>query len=687
MRGGNYLGLRFSVDIGGTFTDIVALDETTGRISLAKVETTPKYLAIGVKNTIDALDLNLEQVSLFLHGTTQGINALLQRKGAKTGLITTKGFRDVLEIARINRTEMYNLTYRKPTPLVDRYLRFGVEERIDLHGKLKKELNVEDVKNAIRKMKKRDVDSIAVCLINSYANPKHEKKIAEIIEEEYADAYVSLSHEITREHREYERTNTTVLDAYIKPIIFRYLKDLEDYLAESKFAGRFLIMRSGGGVMTSTEMRDRPVYSILSGPAGGVVGALHIGKLVGCEDSINVSMGGTSFDVSLIHSGQFLMKTEAILEGYAVMIPFIDIHTVGAGGGSIAWIDSGGAPHVGPRSAAAEPGPVCYGKGGTEPTVTDADVLLGRINPDYFLGGEMKLDVKATEKAIKDKIADVLRMDVVDAAAGILKIVETNMSHATRGVSIEKGSDPREFTMIAYGAAGPTHAMAIAKELNMSRVIVTPAPGNFSAWGMLMADLRHDQSLTYVTHFDKTTIKEINGIFTKLEEENLGALRRDGVPRERMSFLRRMDMRYYGQEHTVRFPVPYGVLTDKHKEVIVNRFHDAHEFAYGHCFRGEPTQFVHYRSIGIGSVLKPVLRKIKRGPENPEKALKGKRLVYFEKYEDFLECEIYERDRLLAGNVVSGPAVVEEPTSTTVVHPDQTLRVSEFGLLIIEVGS
>lgn len=677
--------LRLAIDIGGTFTDVIVLNEDTQEIDWSKTPSTPGKPSIGVMNGVDKAMVDLSKVTTFIHGSTLAINACLERKGAKTGIITTKGFRDVFEIGRtdIPETEMYNLLYRRPPTLVPRYLRLEATERVNAKGEIVQELDENEVKGAIEKLVREGVQSVAVCLLHSYANPIHEIKIRDIIRSYYPELYVSLSHIVCREYREYERTSSTVIDVYIKPIVENYLENLEQDFQKRGFGGKFFIARSGGGAMGFQTAREYPIHSILSGPAGGLLGASYLSRKIGYRNLLTVDMGGTSFDTSLIVDGQPETKSETKLETLPILLPVYDIRTIGAGGGSIAWIDPGGLLRVGPESAGADPGPVCYGKGGTEPTVTDSAVCLGYIDPHFFLGGDIKLDPEAAERSIRTKIADPLAMEVAEASQGITSIVVANMAGACREIIMEKGYDPRDFAVLAFGGAGPMFATAIAEELGIPTVIIPLAPGNFSALGMLMIDVTHDLSQTYVQLLERISMGEIEKILKNLEEKGAKILSEEGIPEDRLKYLRSLDMRYKGQEHAVNVP-----LADHNpranKQALKEVFEKLHEKRYGHRMQ-DPVQIVHLRVKTTGIMDKPEIGQIEEGTKDePEGALKGKRQVF--KDGGFTAYKIFNREKLLAGNILSGPAIVEETTSTIVIHPNQSLKVDRYGDLVIKIG-
>jgi len=672
---------RLSTDVGGTFTDGVLLDEDTGAIKVSKVSSTPKNPAIGTIQCMERFEIPLSEVSFLVHGTTVVINALLEGKGAKTALITTKGFRDVLEIGRSNRTEMYNALYKKPTPLVPRYLRLEVKERMGSDSKVLIPLEIGDLAQIIEQMRKKEVESIAVCLINAYANPKHEQEIGKLLDERYPEATVSLSHNITRRYYEYERTSTTVQNAYVMPVVQRYVRCLEEELIKRRFQSVLQIMQSNGGIMQSAVAREMPISMVESGPVAGAIGGAQLASMIGYNNVITYDMGGTTAKTSIVREGLPETTDQYLIERRPILLPVVDIREIGAGGGSIAWIDEAGALHVGPQSAGAEPGPACYMQDGLKPTVTDADLQLGILDPDYFLGGEKDISPELARETIQ-KIARYFDISVDEAALGIVKIVNNNMSGLLQSMTVKRGYDPRDFAMVAFGGAGPTHAAAIAKELNIPTVIVPPFPGVFSAWGMLMADLRHDFSQTYIKLMSDVDTKTANRIFSDLETRVKELFEQENIRDENIGMTYQMDLRYYGQEHTLTVSAP-SKLTDADKGMLEKSFDELHLKVYGHNAPEEPKEIVSLKVIGIGKVRKPVLQTIGRGGETPAAQSKlGKRKVYLGDggYQEF---SIYQREKLRARNTIPGPAIIEEPTSTTVVEQHQICSVEQYGNLII----
>jgi len=674
---------RLSTDVGGTFTDGVVLDEQSGRVTVSKVSSTPDNPAIGTIESIEKFSIPLRDASFLSHGTTVVINALIEGKGAKTALVTTRGFRDVLEIGRSNRTEMYDALYRKPRPLVPRSLRLEVSERIDAKGRVLSPLSEADLEEALAVLVEQEVRSVAVCLLNGYANPEHEIKIGQFLRDRLPHAAVSLSHLITRRYYEYERTSTTTQNAYVMPVVRTYLDHLERELRGREFSQVLQIMQSNGGVMAASVARDMPIAMVESGPAGGAIGAAELAKLIGYENVISYDMGGTTAKTSLITGGLPETTEQYLVEGRPILLPVVDLREIGAGGGSIAWIDEAGAMHVGPQSAGADPGPACYKRGGIEPTVTDANLQLGLLDPDYFLGGEMEISPEFGRTAIK-KVADHFDLSVDEAALGIVKIVNTNMSGLLQSMTVKRGYDPREFAMVAFGGAGPIHASAIATELGIPTVIVPPNSGVFSAWGMLMADLRHDLSQTFIVPLEGADTKAVGKLFAELEERIVGVFEKENIDRSSVTITHQVDLRYVGQEHTLAVTAPAS-FTQAAKPEIARAFDEQHLRVYGHHAPEEPKEIVSLKVIGLGNVAKPTLERSPVGKETPKTGAKlAQRDVYVGKGQ-YRSFDIYRRDRLQAGNVVRGPAVIEEATATTVVEQGQTCKVDPYGNLIISI--
>ena len=677
--------MRFAVDVGGTFTDLVSWDLRSGEVRSNKTQTMIEP-SQGVLEVIRKDKLPLRDVNLFVHGTTLGINAVLEKKGSRTGLITTKGFRDVIEIARMDRPDMYNILFQKPPALVPRHLRVEVEERINARGRVLRTLERAGVADAIQWFRRHKVQAVAVCLLHSYANPAHEEEIGEVFAKEAPEIYVTLSHRILREYSEYERTMSAVMNSYIQPKVQDYLDNLQGNLRKEGFSQRFLLLRSSGGAMSFSEARERPIFTLMSGPAGGVLGASRLSAAIGLPNLITADGGGTSFDVSLIVNGQPRVVSEAMIEGYKLLLPIMDIRSIGAGGGSIASVDAGGALQVGPESAGGNPGPICYGRGGEQPTVTDAALCMGLLDPKYFLGGEMQLDYEAASAAISSKIAGPLGLDIRRASSGIFAIVETKMAGAIREITVEKGFDPRDFALLGFGGSGPFFACNLARKCEIQTVVIPVAPAHFSAMGMLLSDLVHHYSRTMIFDLKDASSEQIDSIFRELELLGGRALDSDGVDPERREFHRSLDMRYLGQGgHSVTLPLSPGKFTVEQRKRLEATFHQLHESTYGHR-TDEPVQIVHFRLQAVGRVEKPVFLPIRSGSEDASHAIKQQREVYWRELDRVVAFPVYDRAKLLAGNSLTGPAIVEEATATSVLGPGDKLTVGPDGDLIIKIA-
>jgi N-methylhydantoinase A len=673
---------KLAVDIGGTFVDAITFDQDEATIELEKAPTTQENPTRGVLDSIGKLDLQLDETDTFVHGTTLGINAFLEREGATTGIITNEGFRDIYEIGRTNleRDAMYDITYEKPETLARRRNRIGVPGRLKADGSEKVPLDEDAVADAASTLlEDRGVESLAVCFLHSYANSAHEQATGSVIEEAFPDATVSLSSDITNEYREYERTSTTVLDAYIKPTFESYVDRLNSKLNDDGFDGEFFITRSGGGALDAENAKTAPVHTILSGPAGGLIGASAVGDATGRKNLIAVDMGGTSLDACVVEDGSPAVEYESKLGHLPVMIPVYDIRTIGAGGGSVAWLDSG-LLKVGPKSAGADPGPICYGQGGTEPTLTDAALVLGYIDPDAFLGGEMQLDDEVARAGIEDALASPLDADVQDISRGVFDVTLANTVGAIREITVEKGLDPRDFTMVAYGGAGPMFVPLLAREMNVGEVLVPQAPSVFSAWGMLMADVVYDYSQTHIEVLDEVSFEDdLEAEFEALEAEGRETLDEEGFTSERQSFERSVEMRYFGQEHTVEVPAD-GLDSI---EELSECFDEVHQSRYGHTM-DDPPQVVHLRVRAVGENDKPELAR--QGESQDGDPHIGTRDAYCFATDRETEFDVYQRAGLSEGDVFEGPCIVEEPTTTITMQSDQTATVDEFGHLVITGG-
>ncbi len=678
------MGYRVAVDVGGTFTDLCALNEKTGELVFVKDSTTPANFAHGVVQVIRKSGLKKEDFTSFLgNGSTIVINAITERKGAKTGLITTKGFRDVLEIQRSNRTDMYNFRYEKPRPFVPRHRVFEVDERLDFQGNVLKALDEKSVWAALEKCKGFGVESLAVCLYNSYSNPEHEEMIGEAARKILPQVPVTLSHELTREWREYERMNTAVMNAFVQPVVDLYLSTLTSELRKMGVTIPLHVMQSNGGVSTFDRARKTPIYQIESGPIGGIIGAAFLGRVIGEPNVLSLDVGGTTAKTSLVDDGEVKVNTDykvarsAFSSGYPVKVPVVDIVEIGAGGGSIAWANEVGSLNVGPQSAAADPGPACYDRGGKSPTVTDAFLLTGVIDPDYFLAGEIKLQKSRSEEAFKE-LASTLGRSLRDAAIGTIQVAIANMINALKLVSVRRGYDPRDFAMVAFGGGGPMFATALARELGVERVIVPRVPGVFSALGMLLTDLRHDFLQTRVLRLSQEALKEALGVGEGFREEAVKRFEEERVLSADVWHELSFDLRYLGQEHTVNVPIDWkDSVADVEK-----KFHDRHFKEYTFKLT-DPLEIVNIHLASYGKVKKPRLKKYKASGAVGD-ALKGKRNVVFENGK-LLRIPVFQRDKLPSKNRLKGPAIIEEPTSTTILRPGDKLMVDDYGNLMISI--
>lgn len=679
---------RLAVDIGGTFTDVAAFDEKSGRLLLGKALSTPARLVDGITHGVEKAAVRYADASIFLHGSTIAINTLLERSGARTALVTTEGFRDVYEIGRINRPDSYNLYFSKHVPLVPRALAFEVRERMTAEGGVHIALDEASVLEVCRRLKAEKVDAVAIMLLHCYVNPEHEARVKAIVQGELPNAFVTASHELSQEYREFERCSTVAANAYIGPVVSEYVRGIDEHLKQSGFAGSFLLVQSTGGLYESHQAQRQCVRMLESGPAAGVIGAQALCRQIGLADAVAFDMGGTTAKAGVIYRGEALTTGVALVGGYAqalpVQIPMMDIFEVGTGGGSIASVNAAGALRVGPQSAGAEPGPACYGRGGEAPTVTDANLVLGRLGATRFLGGEMTLDPAAAERAIEEKIARALGVDVVRAADGILRIATTAMSYAVKAVSTERGLDAAAFALIAYGGAGPLHASAIAREIGMQRVIVPRVPGHFCAFGMLFSDLRYDLVRTWFARLADVSFDAIEGVYAELIAQGKKALAASRIRPQRVTISRAADMRYVGQEHPVTVELPPDVFRRRNAEALKEQFDEEHLRRYGTNAPNERAEIVSLRATVSGVLKNPPLERIARGGKQPlASANTGKRRAYFGKH---LPTPTFAREALRAGNVIAGPALIEEHASTSVLLPGDRMRVDEFGNLVIEVG-
>jgi len=671
------VALRIGVDIGGTFTDLVALDEATGAVVTTKALSTPRELLEGVLRCVDQAGVRLPDCRFVIHGTTIGINALVELKGARTGLVTTEGFRDVLEIGRGNFLKMYDVLYRRPEPLVPRGRSHEVPERLSATGDVLVPLDEEAVRAAARQLLAAGVESVAIVFLFSYRDPAHEQRAAQIVAAEMPGVSVSASHRITQEWREYERTSTTVVNAYVQPIMDRYLGEFGRGLGGRGFTGELLVTQSNGGAFSLEAARAKPVHTIESGPAAGVTGSASLSRILGADRLISFDMGGTTAKCAIVERGLVQTTDEYHVDGRPLRIPVIDIKEVSAGGGTIAWIDAGGALTLGPHSAGADPGPVCYARGGQEPTVTDANLVLGRIDAGRFLGGAMPLDLASAVRAIDGRIGAALGLTRAAAAAGIVRLADVKMALAVRSITTERGLDPRDYTLLTYGGGGPLHAVAIARELGIPRVVVPPSPSTFSAWGMLATDLRHDLVRTVLVPLERADAAWADARYEEMRREIATILPGAGA-----SVLHRAaDLRYLGQEHTVTIAVEtLGDWT-----TLRARFDAAHERAYGYAAPEVDVQLLNLRLAVVFPLDQPRLATLERRTSGTPAF--ETRKIYSSLAGDSIEYRVYQREALRPGDQLNGPAAIEEPGTTTIIDAADTLSIENHGCLIIHVNA
>ncbi|MCC6792133.1 MAG: hydantoinase/oxoprolinase family protein [Thermomicrobiales bacterium] len=679
--------MRVAVDIGGTFTDVVVFDEATGATFEAKSSTTPSDFSQGVLDAISVGEIAPEAIDFLVHGTTVVINAITQRTGVKTALVTTQGFRDALAIGRGNRPDMYNLRFHKPEPFVPRSLRFEVHERVNAQGDVLLPLDTADMDRIVETCRDQGVEAIAVCFLHSYAHTEHEEIAATYLRERLPGIAVTASSEITKEWREYERTSTAVLNAYVQPILDRYLGNLESKFRERDVPGHLHVMLSNGGTATFESARRQPIQLVESGPAAGIIGAALIGKQLGEPNVISLDIGGTTAKCSLIEnnevkiSGDYRLEWTPLSPGYPVRVPVVDIVEIGAGGGSIAWFDDGGALHVGPISAGADPGPAAYGRGGTKPTVTDAMFITGILDPASFLGGRLQVDVELSRHAYRP-IAERLGVTVDQAAAGVIRLVNEYTIDALKLVSVRRGYDPRDFTLVAFGGGGPMHASALAGELGVKRVVIPPFPGTFSAWGMLMTEPRIDLTRTRVLSLTEDIEADIAGVFAALEADATRRLDEQGFDRALILHRRALDMRYNGQEHTVRLQIHGAERVDG----LAAAFHQAHQQQYTFALEGTPIQIVNFRITSTVDHRRPAYGRVEgTGAHAGDGAASGQRCIDVDGARTL--ADVYRRSSLSLGYRAVGPAIIEEASATTVVLPGQQFEVDGYGNLVISASS
>ncbi|MCC7072417.1 MAG: hydantoinase/oxoprolinase family protein [Deltaproteobacteria bacterium] len=682
------MAFKLGIDVGGTFTDLF-LWSSDGRIETHKTLSTPADPSIGLVDGLRALAERvgmehgafLRSISAIVHGTTVTTNATLTRNGATTGLFTTEGVRDALEMRRGIREAQYDNRYQNVTPLVPRALRLPVKGRLDRDGTELTALDLDDVRRGVETMKQAGVGAVAVCFMNSFANPAHERAAAELVRAAMPDAYVSASTEVLPTVRFYNRVSTTVMNAYVGPILKGYLDRLTKRLAEVGFGGVLLIMQSSGGVALPTVTMGRPAATLLSGPAGAPAAAAAYTKDIGNGDCVVVDMGGTSFDASLVRGGEAAMRNEGDIERLRIALPMLEITTIGAGGGSIAWIDEGGLLRMGPQSAGAMPGPACYGRGGEKPCVTDANVVLGYLDPHNFAGGRLTLDVEAAKRAITERVAKPLGLSLQQAAAGMYRVVNANMAHGVREVTVRRGIDPRELPLVVAGGAGPLHACMIAEELEIENIVVPPTASVLCATGMVLSDLRHDFARSYMRRLSRLDFKELNALLAELEAEAEAQLHAEGVAPTQRRLEPAFDLRYLKQYHEVTVPVARADIAKGELSATTSAFHAEHNRLYGYDLGKEGTdiELITVRLKAVGTTDKPVLPRVPPAEGEIKRALSGARRAFVPEDNDFELTPIYQASMLMAGDHIPGPALIERVDTTIVVTRSFSATIDALG--------
>ena len=684
--------LRVGIDVGGTFTDVVAVDDLSGMVVNLKFPSTTMNPAQGVLNAFSRFAK--EHVTLVTHATTTATNALLGQSDLilpKAALITTYGFKDIVEIGRQRRAELYNLFFQKPRQLIPRRYRFEVRERIDAYGNIVTPLDADDVETVLGRVRSEGIEAIAVCFLNSYINPTHEIKVKENIEASLPGVHVCCSSEVAREYREYERFSTAVVNVMLMPIVSKYIEKLANGLDRMRISSPLLIMQSSGGMASTGYVSAKPASIIESGPAAGVVASAFYSGVLGIDNVISFDMGGTTAKAGAIRGGVVEVTSEYEVaggvhkgritkgSGYPVRGSFVDLAECSAGGGTIAWVDEGGALRVGPLSAGASPGPACYGTGGTDATVTDANLLLGRLNPKHLLNGEKPINIDLARRAVEEKICGIVRMPVVDAASGIVKIVNSKMAKIISMVSIERGYDPVDFAIIAFGGAGPMHVCSLAEDIGIGKIVVPPNPGLFSAFGLLVSDLRYETTRAVMAEVGSVQ-ENLEMIFADMERDSLNTM---SFFEGNITVDRYLDMRYVGQSYELLIPV--GSPTNKSAlEDSVKRFHERHRDVYGHSAKDADVEVVNARVVAVGVVEKPKLNLVERGGSKPtEESIVEERKVFFEGAGGFVECPVFRREKLKSGNTIAGPAIIEQYDSTTVVYPRWTAEIDDYANVIL----
>lgn len=682
------MGYMIGVDVGGTFTDFSVFNLETGELLHYKDSSTPgdpsRAIVKGVKDVLEIKKAQAQDVVYLAHGTTVGTNALIEKKGARVGLITTEGFKDLMEIGNQKRPSLYDLQAQKPVPLIPSGCNIGVRERIRYDGSVYTPLDEENVRQAVRQLKQYGVQAIAVCTLFSFINPAHEKRIKEIIAEEYPEVYTTISSELAPEFREYSRMSTTVLNSYLGPVMKKYVNNFQTSVREMGIQAEPYITQSNGSIISIKETIDCPIKCAVSGPSAGVVAASFIGRQCNADKIITFDMGGTSADISLIENFTPQVSNEREVEGYPARIPMINIITIGAGGGSIAQIDEGGALKVGPKSAGAVPGPACYGRGGTQPVVTDANIVLGKLNQKRILGGRMEVYLDLAHEALDRCICEKSGLSRAQAANGIITVVNSNMVRAVRSVSVEKGYDVREFSLMAFGGAGPLHACEVAKELGIRQVIIPPHPGTLCSLGLLLADTKFDMSRTLILEGKVENLPKFNEQFADMIHQGSEALDREGVTKERRCFEFAVDMRYQRQNFEISIPVPTGEMTEQDLRRAIADFHAEHKRSYGYCNEQAPVQFVSYRASAIGIIDKPEMTEQPLCPAAPAPVPLETRSVLFQGESEYRPTPVYRRESFIPGQSIAGPCICEQMDTTLVVPESWIIHVDGYGNLKID---